>query len=415
MTGTLFRKEALEHQRERLWGEVILTQSVSTRLMTGVLTGVVAAIIAFLILGTYTRKETVPGYLMPVDGLVEVHSSGVGTVTEVVVARGDKVKAGDTLLRVNTGRVLNSGQSLGLTVVELLQQQRRQLQERIERQESRTEKRRNHLERRISSHTEQLAQLKTQRQLQQEQISMLESRLGALQALRDDELISLEDYQSRYQAFLDARQEHERLHQAVLAERSRLEDVRYELSELDTEAHDELSALEAQISELDQRIVRQESDTGFVVRAPADGRIASIQASVGNQIQPQRPALSILPENHQLKAQLLVPSQAIGFMESGMTARLRYHAFPHERFGLHDSEITEISETVLTPEDVDAPVRVEVPVYQVSATLSGQTVRAYGNDMPLQSGMTLEADIQLDSRPLYQWLLKPLYSLKGSL
>jgi len=38
---------------------------------------------------------------------------------------------------------------------------------------------------------------------------------------------------------------------------------------------------------------------------------------------------------------------------------------------------------------------------------------AYGQAEPLRAGMGVEADLLLDTRPLYQWLLEPIYSLRG--
>lgn len=55
------------------------------------------------------------------------------------------------------------------------------------------------------------------------------------------------------------------------------------------------------------------------------------------------------------------------------------------------------------------------PVYLVRAQLQQQTVKAYGHDMPLQVGMTLEGDIMHETRKLYEWVLEPLFSITGKL
>jgi len=71
MTGAkepLFRSEALDFQRERLWGNVVLTQPVSLRLFTLALVLIVILLVLFLSFATYTRKETVVGFLKPEGG-----------------------------------------------------------------------------------------------------------------------------------------------------------------------------------------------------------------------------------------------------------------------------------------------------------------------------------------------------------
>ena len=53
------------------------------------------------------------------------------------------------------------------------------------------------------------------------------------------------------------------------------------------------------------------------------------------------------------------------------------------------------------------------PVYRITVELARQTVTAYGEALPLQAGMTLEADIALERRRLYEWVLDPLYTVTG--
>jgi membrane fusion protein len=38
---------------------------------------------------------------------------------------------------------------------------------------------------------------------------------------------------------------------------------------------------------------------------------------------------------------------------------------------------------------------------------------AYGAPRQLRAGMAVEADVLLETRRLYEWVLEPLYSLRG--
>ncbi|MNN65584.1 hypothetical protein D3C81_1810950 [compost metagenome] len=51
--------------------------------------------------------------------------------------------------------------------------------------------------------------------------------------------------------------------------------------------------------------------------------------------------------------------------------------------------------------------------YRVIVALDKTTITAYGRQEPLRVGMTVSADVELDSRRLYEWLLEPLWSLQG--
>ena len=48
------------------------------------------------------------------------------------------------------------------------------------------------------------------------------------------------------------------------------------------------------------------------------------------------------------------------------------------------------------------------PLYRIVVTLSAQAMRAGGQAQPLQPGMQLDADIQLERRRLIEWVLEPL-------
>lgn len=415
MNQPLFRKAVLERQRTKLWGEVVLAQPLSTRVFTLVIGGLLACIIAYLVLGSYTRKETVQGYLVPSEGLVQVYAPQSGTVVESLAESGDMVDKGDVLARVETGKNLEDGFALSTLLLNVLEQQKDQLKRRIERHRARQEARQEFLETSIEGRKRQAAQLERQRAVQEERLDLAEKRYLALEALRDDKLISEEDYQSRYQSFLDEDQEYERLRQSIVAEQANLEEAEFELDSLASETDETVDELESEIAGIEQQTLQQRGDRAFSIRAPTEGQVTSVQVSEGQTVAPQRPLLALLPDKGELKAELFVPTRAIGFIESDLPVNIRYDAFPYERFGIHDSEVENVAKTILAPDEVDAPMRFEQPVYRVTAELTGQALEAFGREMPLQAGMTLEADIQLEQRPLYQWILRPLYSLKGTL
>lgn len=77
--------------------------------------------------------------------------------------------------------------------------------------------------------------------------------------------------------------------------------------------------------------------------APVAGLVASRLVEVGQAVQPGQPMLSLLPEGSQLRAQLLVPSAAIGFVKKGDQVLLRYKAHPYQKFGSHIGRVIRVS------------------------------------------------------------------------
>lgn len=138
-------------------------------------------------------------------------------------------------------------------------------------------------------------------------------------------------------------------------------------------------------------------------------------AKLGQKIDLNAPLLTLLPENSILEAELFLPSRSIGFAEIGQEVLMRYDAFPYQRYGLAKGTIKEISQTVINPQDIHISIGLNEPVYRVKVDLAKQFIFANGKPIFLQPGMKLSADILLENRSLFEWLLEPIYSLKGSI
>lgn len=151
-----------------------------------------------------------------------------------------------------------------------------------------------------------------------------------------------------------------------------------------------------------------------MIRAPKAGTVSGILPRPGHFMNAGNSVLSLLPAGAELEAIVYVPTSAIAFIEPGQDVRLRFHAFPYERFGVHQGQVREVSHTVLLPEEVPE-MTLQEPSYRVRVQLSAQQIQAYNRDLPLRAGMTLDGDIITERRSLLQWLFDPIYSLKGQL
>ncbi len=135
---------------------------------------------------------------------------------------------------------------------------------------------------------------------------------------------------------------------------------------------------------------------------------ATVTARKGQQASPLKTAVSILPSGGTLQAQLYVPTRAIAFLDEGQTVRLRYDAFPYQKFGIYRGVISEISKTVLSTADLMIAHETTEPFFLVTVDIAEQAIFAYGKDIPLQVGMSLSADIILEERKLWEWMFEPL-------
>ena len=142
---------------------------------------------------------------------------------------------------------------------------------------------------------------------------------------------------------------------------------------------------------------------------------SSITVSSGQSVTADAAFATILPAGSKLQVELLVPTRAIGFVTKGKEVALRYEAFPYERFGQYRGVIADVSQTVWSPGDKVGPLVVREPAYRITAKLDRQTVEAMGQEIPLRSGMLVNADILLEKRSLLEWIFEPVLQLRGRL
>lgn len=109
MSHSLFRKEALDAKRGSWLGRISLSQPLPLWVLTG--GAVLAALLIglFLSFGTYTRRSTVTGQLVPGKGLATVLSPATGIVERLHSAEGQRIAAGQPLAVVGVPRATPEG------------------------------------------------------------------------------------------------------------------------------------------------------------------------------------------------------------------------------------------------------------------------------------------------------------------
>ncbi|MDR6983044.1 membrane fusion protein [Rheinheimera pacifica] len=411
----LFRANAVKQQSARLDGDVIIAQPVSSSLLTTVLLCVVIAIIAFLSLTSFNRKETVSGYLKPDIGLAKVVSSRPGVIQQIYVDDGQQVQAGDRLALVTVPEHLSAGDSLTGTLFQGLLQQTELVNLRKQHVISQLSQQETELTTRLTLSRNLLSDIKAQQELLQQRLQLNQQRYQNYQNLTQRGAISTNDLQQQHELVLNIQQQLAELNANEQNQKAQIEQLNGQLQRLPSEQQQQLAVLDSDISRLKQQQTELNARGELLITAPITGRVTNLVAEIGNNVQMGLPLLTIMPDNAELQAVLLVPTRAYGFVMPGQRTRLRFDAFPYQRFGLYEGEVIKTAQAIVLPNEVDMPVAVQEPVYRVEVALASQHIRAYGNTVPLQSGMLLSADIVLEQRSLLAWLFEPILSLKGRL
>jgi membrane fusion protein len=127
--------------------------------------------------------------------------------------------------------------------------------------------------------------------------------------------------------------------------------------------------------------------------------------------------LKIVPAHVTMQAHLLAPSSAIGFIQQGARVLLRYSAFPYQKFGEYGGTVVTVSDAALSPDEVQGllagatQTNPDGPFYRVIVEPDSQSLNIHGEARALPASMQVQAYALLDRRPLYHWILSPLYDL----
>jgi len=413
MTRSLFRSEALEFQKQhREFGQVGRLQAPSLKVFAWLLVVAVSAIVIFICIFGYTRKETVAGYLVPATGTAEIFVPQQGTVTAVHVAEGEVVQQGDVLLTIDTSQITANGLDVNATVLKSLSVQKMVLTSQIDAENRSTASERERLTAAIRNGQTELTQLASQIGFQEEQIGIAQKLVDTAHKMQVSGYFSAPEVYRREEALLDAKQTLSGLKQRYTARETELAQTQSSLQQLPTESARKLQPLRSELAQLDQRTAEVGARRAFAIRAPIAGRIANLQATVGQMAEPKRLQLDILPLDSPLQAVLFVPTRAIGFVRPGQKVRLLYEAFPFQRFGTYSGHVVTVSKTILSDAGLSAPIELKEPAYKVVAALDRPDVDANGQKVPLQAGMLLRADILLEKRELIRWLLDPILDVR---
>lgn len=194
--------------------------------------------------------------------------------------------------------------------------------------------------------------------------------------------------------------------------RSARERLAIERRRIDADLERDLADLDQRLAQLKSQRRQTEANAAHRVVAPMHGHVTALQIRPGETADPTRPLMNITPPGADLVAELYLPSRAIGFIAPGQRVKIQFDAFPYQKFDVAEAEILRASKTALLPQELGVASQTPERLYRIEAQLDAQTIRAFGKDIPLQSGMELTADIVLEDRKLLEWLMEPLKSYR---
>lgn len=407
----LFRQQAVVHQARSLEGEVMLSLSFRNRFLIALAALVIVATVIFAANATYARVENVPGWVVPEGGLIRVTARQGGTIEDLSVAEGDEVAMGQSLATLRLSADTAEGDS-GTAIATYLHAEldAARAQSEAEREKLMSEQR--SLETQRAAMVQELDASRARIATMTERLNLVEANTARVRTVAARGYASPKTLDEAELSELVARQELVDVQTGVMSMERSIKDIDAQLQALPLS----IRAVDAQAKASEAALARQSTElsilNGYRAGATVSGRVVAVPVTKGQTILPQSVIAVITPEGSSLQAELYVPSRSAGFIKQGQEVRLMYQAFPYQKFGTAAGVVSSVSRTVLSPQEVAIPgLVVEEPVFRVKVTLASDSVEAYGQMIPVQPGMLLNASIVIDRRSLIEWLLDPIYAV----
>lgn len=426
----LFRFEVARAQSAQWLGSVRLHRPLSFSVVTGSALGIALLLVAFATWGEVNRKAHLSGLLVPSLGTLNISAPQAGTVMQLPVAEGQTVQAGDVLLVLDTERSsLRNGVADDTGARVALQIAARQQTISTERtlRELQTRQRESVLQDRIRTLQAELRQSEEECSLQERRVQLAQTTVARNEQLAKDGFVSVAQVQTRQEELIDTTARLQSAQRTRLGVQHDLQALKGEHDALAAQLKTDVNQLERTRASLEQEATENASHKNAVITAPYAGQVTALGLQPGQSVQAGQTLLTLLPQAApgssqpaKLQAHLYAPSHTAGFVRPGQTVYLRYAAYPYQKFGLYAGRITAVSSTPFAPNELPPNLAQQLvsqagsneALYRINVQLADQSIRAYGEDIALKPGLTLEADVLQDRRKVWEWVLEPVLAAR---
>jgi len=413
-----FREQATRAHRQnaQIFGDVILSSPLHHRLYAGVGIVIGTALVMLLIFGQYTRRITVSGQLLPEQGVIRLYAPGSATVAATYVTEGAAVERGALLFKLINPKYGSDGGDATDSLLRTITARRSAIEAEIASTETLQALELTTLLGKRAGLEKGRKNLERQHQIAVERHQIAQELAEKFAKLAATGFVSSEQYSQKRKDMLEQSLAVSVLEKQIEELDEALRTAHKEISALPLKHANSRSALFRFDQEMKRELLEENAQNGSAVVAPIAGRVTALMAKPGNRVAPGELIGTLIPHGARLQANLYVPSHGIGFITPGAKVYLRHRAYPYQKFGQAQGTVVDISATSLRPDELDNGARVSEltalaspePVYRVRVALSSQQVAAGGRDIPLLAGALLDADIMLDRKPLYRWILDPI-------
>jgi hemolysin D len=178
--------------------------------------------------------------------------------------------------------------------------------------------------------------------------------------------------------------------------------------------HVERGEAQRAVDQLSQELAKQTHRKELMeLKATQDSVVKDLAThSIGTVVQPGTVLLTLVPRNESLRAEVWLSNDDIGFVKEGQTVRMKFAAFPFQKYGMVQGRVEHIGADAVDAAQEGAPAAAPGATprstYKALVALDASALEADGTRFPLSAGMQANAEILLGTRTVIEYLLSPM-------
>ncbi|WMX14512.1 HlyD family efflux transporter periplasmic adaptor subunit [Aureispira sp. CCB-E] len=229
--------------------------------------------------------------------------------------------------------------------------------------------------------------LVAQKEVFAQELKNIKKDLDRSKKLLQDGVISLQEFEQKENTYLQNERTFHQMESSIITNKIKIQQLEIQIPEYKKQQHDFFFRLEVDFQQKKEvlKTAVEHWKKKYILYAPSFG-IVSMKHKLqeGNQISPDIPVLTILPNTAQKQAFLkaLMDANGIGKVAVGQKATVSFNNYPSAEYGILTAEVVEI-----------APIPTDNQ-YEVLLKLPQSWVTNYGVSIPKQQKMNAHIAIQ---------------------
>ena len=329
----------------------------------------------FAIFAKIDEVVLAPGDLQPLGAERPVKAPFAGVIKDIVVKEGQKVIAGDTLLKFDA---------------DVSRKRKETLETQIKLENKRFE--------------EESRAVKARKRGVVARLNGLKRSLSTESGIYENILPLAEIGAMQQTEVLRQRNKVEQLDSEVQQSEADLEEVEAQLNKLEQESLREISDLERQLVEVQDTITKEK------LTAPVSGIVfGMVPSSAGYAASAGETLVKVVPGG-EIEAKIYITNKDVGFMKPGMKAQIRVDAFPYTQFGSITGALKSVGTLPLEPDQQNP-----MPRFPAYVKIDKEYLEKDGEKYNISAGQSVQVNLILRDKRVISLLTDAVQKALDSL